>query len=38
MHLIATPDSVWARAFYDAEKLSRARQAFARRLTYAQTQ
>ena len=38
MHLIATPDSVWVRAFYDAEKMSRARQEFPRRLPYAQPQ
>jgi hypothetical protein len=34
--LIATPDSLWARAFYDAEKMSRARREFPRRLPYAQ--
>jgi len=38
MHLIATPDSVWVRAFYDAEKMSRARPEFLRRLPDAQPQ
>jgi hypothetical protein len=34
--LIATPDSPWARAFYDREKMSRARREFPRRLPYPQ--
>ena len=34
--LIATPDSLWARALYDGEKMSRARREFPRRLPYAQ--
>jgi hypothetical protein len=34
--LIATPDSVWARAFYDGEKMARARREFPRRLPYPQ--
>jgi hypothetical protein len=34
--LIATPDRPWARAFYDGEKMSRARREFPRRLPYPQ--
>ena len=31
----ATPDSVWARAFYGPDKMARARKLFPRRLPYA---
>jgi hypothetical protein len=34
--LIATPDSIWGRAFYHAAKMTRARRGFPRRLPYAQ--
>jgi hypothetical protein len=33
--LIATPDSIWGRAFYHAAKMTRARRRFPRRLPYA---
>ena len=35
--LTATPDSVWGRAFYGPEKMTRARKLFPRRLPYAQS-
>lgn len=33
--LLATPDSVWGRAFYGPEKMQRARRRFPRRLPFA---
>jgi hypothetical protein len=34
--LLATPDSLWGRAFYGPEKMARARARFPRRLPYPQ--